>query len=114
LIKNLANQVNTSPVVLATGAETTRNEQFTEGEWLNRVETFIKHDDNNIPNTPLAKALTTALLTKAYANHLSIKLVTKLTEPLDERPKAAGKVKILNPAAKAKAVAKVKKAIAKK
>lgn len=110
LIQKLTTRINESPVVLASSGETMRNEQFTEGEWLARVEKFIKSDEHKSPNSQAAVEITTALLTKSYANHLPATVVKKLTKPLE--PPAPVKVtRITEPKAKAKAVAKVKKVL---
>lgn len=82
MITRLTTTISQSEFLLATSDETRRNAQFSEGEWIARVEGFLKDPTTNVPNTPMGREIATALLTQSYASHLSSGLVRRLTKVL--------------------------------
>jgi hypothetical protein len=83
LIQQLSAKIDQSTYEMVSSNETRCNTKLTEGEWLHRVDRFMNDATSGIPNKPQPKELTTALLTKAYSNHLPAAVVKRLTRVLE-------------------------------
>lgn len=92
LINELGGKIGVSRYPLLSPHEEKANERITEADWDTRLTQFVNAPENTIPNVGIARDLTRALLTAAYADVLARPTVDKHTRLLKEIPVKPTKV----------------------
>ena len=83
LTHSLSAKINESPWLFVSSDEVTTGAKITDGDWLNRVDTFLDDHESGISSDDVEREWARAMITRRYKSHLAPALVKRLTRCLD-------------------------------
>lgn len=82
LTRLLSQKINQSPFLFVSDDELTTGAIVPDGDWLNRVHTFLDDHESGISSDEIEREWALAMITRRYKRHLNPKLVGQLTKCL--------------------------------
>lgn len=106
ITQRLSKLIDQSPYLFVTSDEVATGTKVVDGDWLNRIQTFLNDHESGVSSDEDEREYATALITRRFKRYLGRRLVTKLTRCLEP-------VKQYPPGSREERLAKVKRAIKK-